>query len=444
MKIKTMLLAAVLFAANVCFAANGDVDDFFSSFLKNKSTIFVSNKKISKKDAQRTRVDIWNAWRKAVKKHEAFTLAALEKDSAVSVGKWKLPPELENNAVLNFTLFSKGSKPITGYPLFIYLHGSGPKDTEYATGLKLTKSFNDAPSAYFVPQIPNEGGYYRWWQRAKVYAWEKLLRLAFVSGDYNPDRIYLIGISEGAYGTQRLCSFFADYLAGGGAMAGGEPLKNAPAENCANTAFSLITGDHDTGFYRNTLTKYTAEAFGELARRHDSLYIHRVELIEGRGHSIDYSTTTPWLVNFTRNPYPKYVSWEDFELDGCYRKGFHNLFVNKRSNATGNGRTYYEERIENDTILLNVDTVAYSTVQKDSVWGIDMKFERKLSPAPHGCVTLFLNRDLVNLSRTITVVLNGETKFRGKVEENLASMVNSCAAFGDPRRIYTAQIDVTW
>lgn len=49
-------------------------------------------------------------------------------------------------------------------------------------------------------------------------------------------------------------------------MAGGEPLKNAPAVNCANTAFSLITGSYDAGFYRNTLTGYTAEAFDELAQ----------------------------------------------------------------------------------------------------------------------------------------------------------------------------------
>ena len=37
-------------------------------------------------------------------------------------------------------------------------------------------------------------------------------------------------------------------------MAGGEPLKNAPIENCANIGFSFLTGADDTGFYRNILT----------------------------------------------------------------------------------------------------------------------------------------------------------------------------------------------
>ena len=49
-------------------------------------------------------------------------------------------------------------------------------------------------------------------------------------------------------------------------MAGGEPLKNAPAENLGNTAFSLRTGAEDKGFYRDRLTGYTAAALDSLQR----------------------------------------------------------------------------------------------------------------------------------------------------------------------------------
>lgn len=65
------------------------------------------------------------------------------------------------------------------------------------------------------------GDYYRWWQKAKQFAWEKMLRLAFVSGKINPNKVYFFGISEGGYGSQRLASFYADYLAAAGPMAGG-------------------------------------------------------------------------------------------------------------------------------------------------------------------------------------------------------------------------------
>lgn len=445
MKIKTFLLLASVIASTACPAAtNNEVDDFFAAYLKGEQRSFESDKKLSRRDVQRMYVQVWNAWCEAVEANETYKLARMDKDTVVATGKWRLPPKLENNAVMNFTLFNKGKKPLTGYPLFIYLHGSGPKEKEYASGLEITKGFNDAPSAYFVPQIPNEGGYYRWWQRAKLYAWKKLLRLALASGDYDPDRIYFVGISEGAYGAQRLTAYFADYLAGGGAMAGGEPLKNAPAVNFAATAFSLVTGAYDSGFYRNTLTQYTAEAFNELSKATDSLYVHRVELIPGKGHSIDYSTTTPWLYAHTRNPYPRYVNWENFPVDGFYRRGFYNLAVRRHSHTMSGGRTYYEERIVNDTIVLNVDTVTYETVQKDSIWGIDMKFRRNLAPASNGSITIYLNRALVNLSRSVTVVLNGNVVFHGRVRENLGTMVNSCALFGDPRRIYTAQVDVDW
>lgn len=444
MDIKAPLLAAAFSLAGAGAASGGAIEDFFVSYITDGPKAFVSDKKLSRQDVQRLRARIWGVWREAVAKAEAFALPRADKDSVTAEGRWKLPPELENNAVMNFTLFSKGGRPLAGYPLFIYLHGSGPKDKEYAAGLRLARGFDDAPSAYFIPQIPNEGGYYRWWQRAKIYAWRKLFRLAMASGDYDPDRIYFTGISEGAYGTQRLTAFFADYLAGGGAVAGGEPLKNAPPVNCANTAFSLQTGENDTGFYRNTLTGYAAQAFGELSAGSDSLYKHRVEIVPGAGHSIDYSGMTPWLAACKRNPFPKYVSWENFPMDGCYRRGFWNLYVSKPSHSAEGGRTYYEERIEGDTILLNVDTVTYETVEKDSVWGIDMKFRRSVAPAEHGGVTIFLNRALADLSRPVTVVLNGKVAYHGMAEENLGSMVNSCALYGDPRRLYSAQVDIEW
>ena len=36
---------------------------------------------------------------------------------------------------------------------------------------------------------------------------------------------------------------------------------------------------------------------------HPGYYKHEVELIPGRGHSIDYSVTTPWLKTNVRDPH---------------------------------------------------------------------------------------------------------------------------------------------
>src|SRR3712207_9049605 len=68
---------------------------------------------------------------------------------------------LEPDAVMPYYWGTKGEKPEKGYPLYLYMHGSGGKESEWATGLSICQRFADAPSVYFIPQIPNEGAYYR-------------------------------------------------------------------------------------------------------------------------------------------------------------------------------------------------------------------------------------------------------------------------------------------
>ena len=171
-------------------------------------------------------------------------------------------------------------------------------------------------------------------------------------------------------------------------------------------------------------------------------YIHRIELIPGRGHAIDYTLTTPWLKQYTRNPYPKNVNWENFEMDGRYRKGFYNLAVKERSNDDYSSRTYYELAIKENEISLKVDLVTYKTVETDPNWGIELKFEKDYRPATKGKVVIYLCPELVDLNKKITLIVNGKKAFQGKVKLGLEHMVNSCATFYDPARIYPAAIEV--
>ena len=225
-------------------------------------------------------------------------------------------------------------------------------------------------------------------------------------------------------------------------MAGGEPLKNAPAENLGNTAFSLRTGAEDKGFYRNRLTGYTAAALDRLQRLYPNRYTHWIELIPGRGHHIDYAPTTPWLKQYVRNPYPKHFVWEDFEMDGRYRKGFHNLQVDERPNADMQTRTRYELDIEGNDISLKVDEVTYHTTETDPQWGIELKFNKTYVPACQGKVTVYLCPELVDLSKSVTLTVNGHTVFKGRVKPDGKHLVNSCATFFDPQRLYPAAIEV--
>lgn len=375
-------------------------------------------------------------------------LTPLGSDTAV----WDIPPELEPDARMliyhGYKGDSTGSAPQS---LLIYLHGSGPRDMEWQNGLRLCRSFDDAPSEYIIPRIANQGEWYRWYQRGKQQAIESWMRLAMARG-IDPDRIYIFGISEGGYGSQRLASFYADYLAGAGPMAGGEPLRNAPPENLRNTAFSLLTGELDNGFYRNRLTGVTGAALdslerGEMAKGTTAGYIHRVEHIPGRGHGIDYSVMTPWLIKHKRNPYPSKVTWENYDMDNRRRNAFHNLAVSEPRLTDADGtplRTRYDMVIDSaaNSIELTVSRVHYTVTETDPNWGIQLTFDRRYEPADSGLVRIYLSPELIDLGRPVTVTVNGKKMKSIKPEMTEETLRESCMLFGDPRRLYPAAITV--
>ena len=445
---KLTCLILTIFVCSICKAENRsvettiEIEKFFIDYLSGKEEPYNSHSyKINLQDIAKKRTMVWEAWKQANLNFDEEKLIATTPIAEGNAGKWHLPESLEPNAIMNYYWGSKGEKSENGYSLFLYLHGSGHPDREWSNGFRFAQTFDDAPSIYFVPRIPNTGSWYRWYQRSKQFAWERLLRLAILSGEIDPNKIYFFGISEGGYGSQRLASFYADYLAGAGPMASGEPLKNAPVENCRNTTFSLLTGANDTGFGRNTLTRYTQEAFDKLAKQYPGNFINRIELIPDRGHSIDYTPTTPWLKQHTRNPHPKHVSWENFEMDGRYRKGFYNLAIVKRSNDDASSRTHYELIINDNNISLTVDLVTYETIERHSS-GVEMKFSRTYTPATKGKVIIYLSPELIDLNKEITLTVNGKQTFKGRVEPELRHLVNSCATFFDPARLYPAAIEV--
>lgn len=398
---------------------------------------------------------VWDAWRAANSRLAESKLTPPAPLDVAEPGRWDVPDSLERDAVMRYYYGTRGAAEGRALPLFVYLHGSGAPDAEWAAGRRLAlRLFGSEPSAYFVPRIPNTGPLYRWWQRGKQWAWEKLLRQVLAGGDVDPLRIYFIGISEGGYGSQRLASFYADYLAGAGPMAGGEPLINAPVENCANTAFSLLTGSADDGFCRNALTLNAGLAFGAAQREHgalaadgEPLFRHRVELIAGAGHGIDYSLTTPWLRAHERNPRPKVVLWEDFAMDGRRRGGFHNLWVVRppaSPDAGGDRRTLYKMVVRGNEVELSVDNVSYSVAERDPRWGIGLRYDRSLARARGGRLRVFLDERMVDVRNDVTVSVNGREAFRGRLVPTVADMVESAAAYFDPMRVFAASVVVDY
>ncbi len=420
------------------------VTGYFSASLEGQDAVYSNPAAIPAGDIQPVRERLWELWKESVDGFSEDKLIPLDILENRKSGAWTLPSSLEKGTMPYYygcnayPAYDKEAK----YPLFLYMHGSGDKAQEWETGIGLCLRRFYSPAIYFVPQIPNATGeLYRWAIQSKQWAWEKLLRLAFVSENVDPNKVYFFGISEGAYGSQRLASFYADYLAGAGPMAGGEPLKNAPMENVANIAFSLRTGALDDGFGRNILTQKALEVADGLAAAHPGYYTHSIEVIEGYGHSIDYKPTTPWLANYTRDPHPDYVYWENFAMYGRCRKTFYNLRV--LENAVGENakaRACYEMSRDGNTITLNAKVVNYITTHTQG--GIEMFFNKKYANASRGKLRIYLNEKEYDLSQPVKVILNGSEIFNGMVQPTLETMVESCALFYDPERLFPAAIDV--
>ncbi len=423
---------------------NKDISEYFAARIAGDAArTYEGTKKVALRDVERMRDMVWEEWKKANAAADESRLPATGPLAEAADMSWDIPSELEPDAVMPYVYGCKGESA-EARPFFIFLHGSGPKAQEWKTLKQIAAAYDDAPSVYFIPQIPNEGEWYRWYQRGKQWAWERLLRQALLRDEIDADKVYFMGISEGAYGSQRLASYYADYLAGAGPMAGGEPLVNAPAENLRNTAFVLRTGQRDFGFYRNVLTRIAAIKLDSLQQLYPGHYDYMVELIPDAGHGINYMPTAPWLRKHKRNPYPKSVYWENFEMDGRYRDGFYNLYVDERSNDDESQRTCYEMNINGNEVDVTVSLVKYepSLVGNDFGFPISLDFRKTYVPATKGRFTVYLNDSLVDMSKEVTLRVNGREVFRGKVKPSLEDMVNSCARYYERARIYPASIKV--
>lgn len=433
-----------------------DIRKYFTSALDGDITQLKGNKKLAKSDIEDAKSKVWDIWANTVLNHYTEHLPSPTSHSDVEKwfnmpgpdGTWELP-----EGPMPFLYVSKGEAPATGFPLFLFIHGSGPDpEMEWRASISWAQVFKDTPSVFFIPQSPQGGTGCRWYQPSRQAKWEQLIKLAIASGDINPDKIYIMGISEGAYGSQRLASFYADYIAGAGPIAGGEVLVSCPPENLANVPFTLQTGEDDTMYGRKLLTQKVGYLLDSLETVHPGHYVHNVNLQPGKGHGCDYTLTTPWLVDFTRNATPRYFYMENGALGGInneplrYRDAFYNVRILEPSDARDNDmyRTAYEMIINGNTIDLNVNNVTLSTSQpaSDSGWTVNLSVDKAFTPASTGKVRIYLSNDLVDMSKPVVIKVNGNRKFKGKVTPKLDVIAESCALFGDPSRLFTAAVDI--
>lgn len=395
---------------------------------ENELVPFIDNTKIKPSKVKDTKDKVWSAWKDVNNGIEQLPDFSLSTEDSPKLHHW----ELIDEDPMPFYLLKKGDNSIQKKPLFLNLHGSGPKTHEFKAALMLSKMYDDSPSLYFIPQIPNERRY-RWWFQPVQNAWEGMFRLSMLNDEVDANKIFVLGISEGGYGSQRLGAYYADYLAGVGPMAGGEPLKNAPPLNYRHVAFSFHTGEHDSGFGRNTLTTLAGTVFDSLTTKYPGEYIHNVVIQKDKGHSVDYTLTTPWLMKHKRNASPMNISWVYFPMHNRYRKGFYNVAITKFPNL--------KEEDEFNRILFDIHfDKKENLIELDAQLMSDEMIE--LKEINNGQIALFLDDRYIDYSKKVRVKYKGKIVHDAKVKLNEETLIESCALFGDPERLYPAKVVV--
>ena len=337
--------------------------------------------------------------------------------------------------IMPFVFIGKGK--LDGQrPMFIALHGGGSaggrapsphgwsvNTREWAAQSRLAATVYPNDSLYFVPRMAddNDG---RWYYHYCQDAYDKVVRAAILHHNVNPNRVYLIGISEGAYTAYRMGAFMADRWAGAGSMAGGEPLNNAPPLNMRNIAFRADIGENDKMYDRVGLNRRYGQALAKLMENDPEGYVHAINVQAGRGHGINYKPCPEWLFQHERNPHPKRVNWKVIKVHSRYKKQFYWLALDDEPSTWP---IYIDARIDKDNQTVNV------TVEKD---GKDGKRVRTNETA----LRIYLNDEMLDLDKSVRVVRNGKEVFSGTVDRNAGVMAKTLAQRGDFNYMFPSQV----
>jgi hypothetical protein len=362
--------------------------------------------------------------------------------------------KMKFTVLLRETVREKPPEPVSDQKrsLFIAMHGGGaePKQpgphtwevntNEFKAQIQLTFSQYKPDGVYFIPRMADDR-LGRWWHKHNQVAFDLVIDHAIGAWNVDPNRVYLLGISEGGYGTDILAPFMADRLAGANAMAAGVGLGNPPI-NLRNLAFRTDVGELDMQFDRRSMAEQFHAELERLRQADPEGYVNSLNVQPGKGHGIDYSHGVQWIAKHTRNPWPEKVVWINQTMDGQRRSRFYWLAMPKLAEK-GDVRVDAIANKTNNTITLEVATLDLANTDGNRTHGKDHVAEAKRTPLSNTSVDLLLHDQLIDLNQAITVIANGKRVFSGLTPRRADVIAAALAEQPDPSACPTAKISIT-
>lgn len=305
-----------------------------------------------------------------------------------------------------------GEKPADGYSLFISLHGGGgtTQETNNQQWENQKYLYRPQQAVYVAPRAP-WNLWDMWCHEGIDPLYEQLIQMCVAFEGVNPDKVYLMGYSAGGDGVWRMAPRMADSWAAASMMAG-HP-GDVSLLNLRNTPFMIWCGEHDAAYNRNTLAAQRGLQMDSL-QQHDPLgYVHQTHIIKGVGHWMNRvdSAAVPWMTKFRRNPYPKKIVWQQAEVVKPY---FYWLGVPPAELAPGKMLRAY---IQGNCV--HITQCDYTTL------------------------TLYLNDELVDLDKFVTVKYGKRVLFKGRLKRKESTMRQTLFERNDWSYMFPTSVTVT-
>jgi len=324
-------------------------------------------------------------------------------------------PEMEAKEVIaagktmRFLEKTFGTKPATGWSLYISMHGGGgapPRvnDGQWKNQIRL---YQPKEGIVVAPRAPTDT--WNLWHQGHIDdLFDRLIENYVVLREVNPDRIYLLGYSAGGDGVYQLAPRMADRFAAASMMAG-HPNDANPL-GLRNLPFMIWCGEKDAAYKRNQVAKKWGERLEELQAADADGYLHKTTIVKGAGHWMNGTdrAAIPWMGKHKRDPWPKEVVWHQ---SGRTHERFYWL--------------QNEQPVKGQTIKATVEKQTL-TIQADGI--------EKL--------TLRLSDSLVDLDSPVRVIFNGERVHDAIVPRSSAVVKASLAERADPRSAASALLQV--
>ncbi len=316
-------------------------------------------------------------------------------------------------------------QPAKGYGLVVCLHGAGFTGEAY---LDRWQSRLGDEYVLVCPTYPAGA----WFTRRAEDLVLAVIRAVQSRYHIDADRIFLTGMSNGGIGAWLIGMHHAPMFAGLAPMASGLDDVLMPfLANLRNTPIYIIHGAKDqvmpVDLSRSISRELAALGYPHIYREHE-----REHPMAG-GHYFpreELPDLVTWLNRQRRNPLPTRLtvvreashfqpfSWIRLETTDPIA-AFSEDLINKRDEQI-KGREYAK-----------LDATITATNQ------IEVKAERVQR------YSLFLNDQLIDVAKPLTVVTNGDVSFEGTVTPSIETLLRQARLRQDPRQLFSIHLTIT-